>query len=248
MNNEYLSCLRFGDDGDFYYLKDNNEEVLELYNPTNATRFSCSEDAINFAIQKTSMGGYARAITIEEAFEEWNKFTDPDNARRTFKKVNESFSRKYDSEKDDPLDVLKMRLAMHENDKSVRYEDYKTWPQLYSLYEHIFNTTHFEDGSVSFSMKIDGTDRILAKGKQKKTFNIKVFQEELKIILPFITHKEDDYCIIDIFDHFLSENGNSCCFYYKNDDDCFIKGRWVDKIGSNLESCLLYWQKKRYYD
>ena len=136
-----------------------------------------------------------------------------------------------------------MRLVMSENGDCVRYEDYTTWPQLYSIYEHIFNNTHFIDErgtttSVSFSMRIE----------RKKTFDIKVFQEELKIILPFITRKKDDYYIIDIFDHFLSENGNSCDFYYKNDDDCFIKGRWTDKIGDNLESCLLYWQRERYYD
>lgn len=244
MSNEYLACLRFfGDDGDFYYLKDNNEEVLELYNPTNATRFSCSEDAIAFVKQKTSRGEYAKAITIEEAFEKWNKFTDPDNVRRTFKKVNESFSRKYDSEKDKPFDVLKMRLAMRENDGFVRYEDYETWPSLYCLYEHIFDNAHFIDErgtttSVSFSMRIG----------RKKIFDIKVFQEELKTILPFITRKKDDYYIIDIFDHFLSENRNSCNFYYKNDDDCFIEGSWVDKVGGNLESGLLYWQRERYYD
>jgi hypothetical protein len=137
MTKEYISCLRFFEE--FYYLQDDNENVLELLNPTNATRFSCAEDAINFAKENTSMGEYVVAISVEEAFEKWKQFISPDNSRRSFKKVNESFSRKYDPKKDTLLDVLKMHVVMRENDNSVRYEDYETWPELHQLYQHIFS-------------------------------------------------------------------------------------------------------------
>jgi hypothetical protein len=235
MNKKYLSSLNFS--SGIYYLKDNGDEVLELYNPAEATQFDSEEDAINFAEQKTSMGEYAQAISCEEAYENWEKFTSPSNVRRNFKKVDPSFSRVYDPSKDSALDVLKMRIKMHENDDNVRFEDYKTWPYLNSVYEHIFNTVFFMDGSMSFSMSIS----------KNKPFEIDKFKEELNVILPFITLKNDEYFKIEIFDHYLSEGGNSCSFFYKNDDDCYIEGKYFDKVGDNLKQCLAYWQRERYY-
>src|SRR5690606_33606784 len=124
---------------------------------------------------------------------------------------------------------------------TVRQEDYNTWPELWEVFDHIRSIDSYMDKTTTFSMSIS---------RQCKDFS--GFKKELKLILPYITKEENGYKIINVFDHYLCENGDVVYFRYKDDDDCFIKRShysWVaDPDKNTIDSVLEWWRDHRWYD
>lgn len=247
---EYVVGLSFGNE-DIYFLKEEGDEILELYNPEEATVFSASATALKFARERTAMGEYAKSYTVEAARKHWQDFISPKKVRRRLPAVQPSFSRKYDPQKDTREEVLRMHIEMHKHDRFVRYEDYQTWPRLYALFKYIFEKAAYADPEnhnadvFTFSMALPPTD--------DNSFVLRYFKDELRLVLKYATYKnEDGYTVIPIFDYKLSEHGDSCHFFYKSDDDCFIKGRYDSftpvSPKNQLKECIEFWRRRRYYN
>lgn len=239
-NMKYILSLNFLG-GENYYVRINDNSWDEVYSPEVATEFSTKKQAIQWFGENTTMAEYASAISKEDAIQKWKEFQKNGYIRRTFPFLNKAISCQYDKKKHSKLDVLKQRFDMC-GDDNVRYEDYKTWPKLYEHFECLFDVrSYYTDENE------EGVARTLEICVNKKT-TFATFVEELRIALNFCEKEENEYKVFDIFDHFLSEYGNSACFFYKSDDDCRLECRYGESVEGNLKSVFDFWQKERYYE
>lgn len=152
-------------------------------------------------------------------------------------------------------DVLKF-WVWHgkEQDRKVSYEDYQTWPEPYELkegMEYVFNVVSFlpshgedEDNKRhSFTLVF----------RKDEDHNVKTFKDQIHWIVNHDYLKpdhvtEDGGMIFDVFDHYLSEGGNSVNFVYYDDDNCVVTRRYGEIIEGTVDECFDYLVRERYYD
>jgi hypothetical protein len=132
--------------------------------------------------------------------------------------VIDNHSRAYNKATDGPLDVLEWRWEnqgrAYRGLPEPRYEHYKTWPELYSVFKHLFKATSFYADNKHES--IARTIEVYTPRNGK----FEDFEREVMLVLDRVEYKDDDgWRIFDVFDHYLSEGGNSVVLKEKD-------GKW----------------------
>jgi len=222
---------------ELYYVRVNENSWDEIFNPNYATTFKTKKEANNWVERNTTFKEYAKVVDSKKTIKEYEEWQSNGSVRRTFYLVDNTLSRPYAGES--PEEVLEWLLKVDKY--QIRYEDSKTWPELYSLFKHIHRLNKFPDDdskeecvSFSLSFKLDS--------------NFEEFKKEFALIVKSTTYEKNGYKIFDVFDRFLSEGGNSVDLFYKNDNDCYVSGRWSEKVRGSLKECFEYLRKERYYE
>ena len=224
----------------YYYVKTNQDgSWCETYNPVNATQFKSREDAHAWIVDNTNFTEYSIYLRYEHAKNIFDAWVAGGMIRCVRPAVNRKHSYKYDPAKHDKYTVLQWKLDTCNTE--VTYDVYKTWPDLFSLFKHLFDMAFYGCG----------------KNERKLTFNICVrkdsnfndFKEELDLIIDKVQYcDEDGNKMLPIFDYLLSQNGTA--FLVKNGDDTWsVTTDWHDEIANkSLEECFDYMVKHRYYE
>jgi hypothetical protein len=220
-----------------YYMRLNESNWDEIYNPHFATSFSTKTEAHDWIVKHTNLLEYAVPVPAEESLIKYDEWMKSGGIRRTFAFVNNDLSRKYNNENAE--EVLKWRLAIDSD--NIRYEDYKTWPGLNQKFENLYTVEKFHNREY--------TETYLSiKLFFKKSSKFETFKKELDLVLPSVTRIEDGYKLFSVFDRFLSEGGNSVDFCYLSDEKCKVTGRWDSVIEGSLKECFDYLLEERFYD
>lgn len=233
----YILAHNFvGVDDQFYYIR--CEPFQELYNPEFATEFKTKKAAIDWSKENSTLSEYAVALDKDKEIKKFQAWCKDGMIRCNRELVNKEISRKYEGE--DKYKVLEWWISRINEDASVRFEDYKTWPHLFQ----VFTNLH---GVESYRGNKDTKSYISFQMSCKPDADFQTFKEELELVLPIINYLNKEYKTISIFDHGLSEV-DTYYFYYKDDKDCYIKGRWSEKVKGTLEEVFKYWKKELYYE
>lgn len=246
MSKRYIVKLDFG--GTNYYLQFLPDGgANEIYNPHFATTYLSKAIALKDAKEKTTFGEYSKAVDAKEERDKFDKWFASGMIRRTFPPLSK-VSRPYNGE--DRAGVLDWHIEYRKlhaegRDGEVKYDDYKTWQKLPSLFTHIYESCCQSKGrdskpQPSFQMKVNADS------------DFKVFKEELDLIVDKIGTFEDGEKLINIFDHDLSAGG---CphFVIKPDGKYSIRyirwGHWRDDtIEGTLEEVFEHWRKHNWYE
>lgn len=239
MGKKYILGHNFAEEKT-YYVRVLEDTWDEIYNPHFATEFNSELEAEEWSRENTTFGEYATGIQKNIAIIAFDKWSKTGMVRRTILQIDKSISRPYNNET--PLEILnwhiKNRLA---SEDLVKYEHYKTWPAISSVYTHISNIEQYHNGDytakyLSFSIK---TNR---DGSFEK------FKEELDLILPHITYLDSDYKKLLIFDYHCGSGGNFADLLYKDDTDCLIKTRYYTECKGDINKVFNFLKKERYYE
>lgn len=222
----------------FEYFNVDKDGVLLLgyHNPSSAKTFPLISEAKSFIEQFITFEGMKIFVLDAEV----KKFTDwmlNGCLYRSLPIKNKSLSRKYNGES--KIEVLKWWIAYTQsNDFEIAQEDYGSWPHLYSMFKHLHSVEGFEDDSITFSLFTP------------KDGKFKDFKKELDLISPYCTcidKKEGK--IYHIFDHYLSEGGNSVSLIeYSHGDFSVRSGSGSLIVSGNLEVCFDYLKRERWYE
>lgn len=226
-----------------YYVKTlpDNKEFEEVYNPKFATTFGSHKEAKTWIDTYSPMAQFCKIVETTKAIEDHEKFVNSGTVRRTLVCINTSMSRPYNGEKLE--EVIDWWVYANLNDGKIKYEHYETWPKLYSISKHLFeakiysNRNHTEE-YITFEIYTN------SKGKFEE------FQKELNMVMDKITLKDDEgYLDFPIFDHYLSEGGNSVSlFIHPETNKVKIGNRWGSNDLDSLEDAFEYMKQERYYD
>lgn len=234
----YILAHKFGEQT--YYARINDETSWdEIYSAEAATQFSTKTEAVNWSKENTTFGEYAVALPAKQEIEKFKRNLAEGMVRRSFEVVNKKISRAYNGES--PKQILRWWISLQGQDDKIRYEDYKTWPKLYSVFKHIwdkqgFHSSDYKEIYHTFEVRVP------------KNSNLKDFKKELDLIVPHITYLDKKgNKIIGVIDHHLGKNGNIVNFIVKPNDVYALVSRWEDKIEGTLEEVFNYWKTHRYY-
>lgn len=225
-----------------YYVRVVDESTFdEVYNPEFATQFKTKKKAQEWIDISSSMKEYSNVVDFDKSVQKYKEWAEAGTVRRTLSCINRTMSRKYNNE---PLEeVIDWWIYEKTNDSEIDYEDYKTWPQLYSISKHLWNVSgyhsrDYEDLYVTFEIYT------------KQDSNFEDFQRELNLVLDKITYKDEDgFLILPIFDHYLSEGGNSVSLLiHPETKQVKIGGRWRVIKFASLEDAFEYMKSERYYE
>lgn len=220
-----------------YYVRVNDKNWDEIFNPNYATLFKSKKEAKEWLVKNTTLEEYANVVDLKDTVEKYNEWSKNGSVRRSFDFVDNSLSRPYNNES--PEEVLEWRLKV--NSEQIRYDDYKTWPDLYTLFNNVYRLTEYH--SDDYSKKYVSFELYFRKDSK-----FKEFKKEFDLILPKVTSQKNGYKDFSVFDHFLSEGGDSVDLFYKTDEDCYVAGRYTNKIKGSLKECFEYLRKERYYE
>ena len=225
-----------------YFVKLGDETTFdEIYNPKFATQFKTKREAQQWIDVSSSMKQFSKVVDFEESVQKYEEWFNSGTVRRTLACLNRTMSRKYNNESLE--EVIDWWIYAQINDDEIDYEDYETWPQLHSMSKHLFDvegyrSDDYENLYITFQIYTE------------QDGNFDEFQRELNMILDKVTYKDDDgYLILPIFDHYLSEGGNSASLLiHPETQKVKIDGRWENEEFSSLEEAFNYMKKERYYE
>lgn len=211
-----------------------------VLDPNFAKTFETRKAAKSFVKKNVAWDVEFKIVTLKHACTTWNRLAKVGISVRTIP-VKSKISRPYNNE--GPNEVLKWRIEhakLPEN--SVSFEDYKTWPDLHMVFEHLHGLQQYWDTDytqkfVSFQVCV------------KRDSKFGTFMRELKKVLKHVTLKDDDSNIIlDVFDHYLNEYGNSVSLVIIDDDHWKVAGQWDACIEGTPRECFDYLCRERYYE
>lgn len=204
----------------------------ETYNPEFATKFSSKKEAQDWVDKCSPMEDRSIVVTYKEEYDRFKEWYDGGMIRGSIACIDPAISRPYNNEKLE--DVIDWWINSH--DSYVKQEHYRTWPYLNAMAYHLHGVEVFRDhgeSEVSFSIKTN------------RDGNFKVFKEELELVINRVTRiDERGFLIFSVFDHYLSENGNSVCLLIHPE----TKEVEISSIKfTSLEKAFEYLKKERYY-
>lgn len=211
--------------------------VISTHNPNLATHFQTQKEAKSFAATFTLHSLKKKVVKVSG---ELTRFKNCDWIyRREIPLLDKDLDRAYDDE--GPEEVLKFWLEYQKlPEGSISYENYSTWPDLFSCFKYLWTTQGYHD--------------IKDYSKTYHTVQIRVpkdgvyedFKEEIGKVLDHVTYTEDGYKILPIIDHELSQY-ESRSLYYKSEKDCMIGGRFPDGE-LTLKECFEIMKRMYYYE
>lgn len=237
----YLISHEFYHGTPYYVRTGDGSTFEEVYNPKFATQFATEVEAQKWIDTWSSLKDFSTVVDYEESaqrFEEWAK---DGMVRRTLACINRAMSRKYNNE---PLaEVVDWWIYATINDDEIDYEDYETWPDLYSISKHLHEVQSCSSGDFE---TIDITFQIYTS----QNGNFDEFQSELNLVLDKVTLRDEDgFLILPILDHHLSEGGNSASLMiHPETKKVRVEGRWTGEEFSSLEEAFEFMKRERYYE
>lgn len=227
-----------------YFVKVVNGTTFEeICNPEFATKFKTKKEAQQWIDVSSSMKSYSKIVDFDENIQKYKEWVSNGSVRRTLNCINRKVSRPYNNE---PIDeVIDWWIYEKNNDDEIDYEDYKTWPHLNTISKHLWDVVAYHSSNYK---NLYITFQIFTR----KDGNFEDFQSELNMVLNKVTYKDEEgYLILPIFDHFLSEHGNSVSLLIHPDThQVKIDGRysWNEEEFSCLEEAFNYMKQERYYE
>ena len=215
------------------YFGDSEGIIIGYHNPRLATLFNTKEEAQNFC--KTFD---LEDVKIDRKEKHYKSFDKCNYVYRQINKIDNTHSRNFNSETpEEILEWWKKTKSLPE--KSVKFEHYRTWPHLFSVFDHLWDLVSYNSRDYK---------------EQYQTCQIKVlidsslesFKKELDLVLVYCTFFQDGYKVFPIIDHELSEY-ESRYFLYKDDSDCKITNGNYDKFSGTLEQCLNKMKQQYWY-
>jgi hypothetical protein len=215
----------------------------EVYAPQCASQFDTKTEAQEWIETYSSMKENSSVVDFFESAAEYLQWTNEGTVRRTLSCINRSMSRPYNNE---PIDeVIDWWIYQRHNVTKIDYDDYKTWPHLHQVSKHLWevNAYHSRDYKelyIGFEIytKPDG--------------NFEEFEREINRVIAKTTYKDEDgYLIFPIFDHFLSEHGNSVyLLIHPKSKEVKISGcySYNNSEFPSLEKAFEYIKANRYYN
>jgi hypothetical protein len=229
----------------YYYVRVIDTETFEeIYNPNFATLFNTKEDALKFINTYSTLPQYSEVVKSEDAIDAYDKWVKSGAVRRTFKCINTTKSRPYNGESLDELIDWWVYVRLNRN--QIKTEHHVTWPELYKKSKHLFEVMVYHN-------RVRSERYITFEIYTSQNGKFEEFNEELNLVMDKVTYKDDDgYLIFPIFDHYLSEGGNTVCLLIHPET------KQVE-IGSptfssqreefpSLEDAFNYMKEERYYD
>jgi hypothetical protein len=227
-----------------YYVRlVDNKEFEEIYDPSYATRFKTELEARNWIDTYSSMADHSKIVDTANAISEYQKWAESGTVRRVLSCVNTSMSRPYNNE---PLDeVIDWWIYNRRNNDEIKYEHSKTWPELYKLSNYLLSVTgaytkNYDDVLITFEIYTS------QNGKFED------FENDINRVIDKVTYKDDNgFLIFPIFDHYLSEHGNSVSLLIHPDTKEIKIGthHWCEGVKyKSLEEAFNYMKKERYYE
>lgn len=243
-NKEFILNINFGIESNYFVRIINDSGAWEeIHNPRMATIFPSKKKAMDWAKMNSTLSKYMEAVQVSEQCNQlFDNWVANGMVRRQFNPINRSISRKFNSEKDTPVDVLNWWFDYYNVADDVLFEDYKTWPKPYQLFEHLWDVETYIDrksNKKSFSVQ-------LSTGQKNDFSN---FKKEFDLVVDKVTYKnKDGYKVFHIMENDLSET-RSPVLYFKNEKDCYIEdSRFDDRyINGTLEDCFNYMRYNLYY-
>lgn len=219
------------------YFSEKKGIIIGYHNPMMATWFYSKKEA------KAFQNKIAMETKISSFQKEYDRFTKTTWEYRKITPINDKLNIPYKGEdKYKVLEWWKATKALPES--SIKYEVYKTWPKLSSVFTHLWDYQGYhslEDRSKTYhSYSI----------RTSKTGNINEFKKELELVLDDITYvSEEGYKLLSVFEHNLGAGGSSYSFCYKSEKDCKIVGNYGREIRKgSLTKCFDYLKQELWYE
>lgn len=226
-----------------YYVRDNGDTWQEIYDPSMATTFKTKKAAKKWYTENTTLAEYMSVAKKTEAVASFALWLASGGIRLERQKVDLSHSRPYNGES--PDEILAWRIANTKKEgaaATVRFEDYVTWPDLHSVFNNIFSVGSYsgrgdESRSISFCIFV------------RKQSKFATFQEELGKILPHVTKEDKEGAkVLDIFDYYCGDGGNTMWLRALPDGTYTVGTRWTYAASGDLETVFNYIREERYYE
>jgi hypothetical protein len=237
----YIIQHDFNQDTPYYVKTVDNTEFQEIYNPKIATQFKTKKEAQQWIDVYSSMKSHSKVVDFEKSVQKYEEWVNGGTVRRTLACINRTMSRKYNNESLE--DIIDWWIYQRNNDDEIDFDDYKTWPQLHTIAKHLwdvegYHSKDYKEIYITFEIYTpeDG--------------NFEDFQRELNMVMDKVTYKDDDgFLIMPIFDHFLSEHGNSVSLLiHPETKQVKVGGRWRKEDFSSLKEAFNYMRRERYYE
>jgi hypothetical protein len=227
---------------DKYYLRIGSTTADEVYDPSVATQFSSKKEAQEWIERNFSMKEHCEIVKRDREAESFKQWCKEGMLRRVLPLVDQKVSVKYNGQKKE--DVFRWWANYRKQPEgTVAFEAYRSWPSLYEVftYLHAIQTYASSDYSEKFySLEIC----VPSNGKFAD------FQKEWKFATKEleITHKDEDgNLIVDIFDHYLCEGGNSANLLVHPNGKFSVEERWNSGLKNvTLKEAFEYIRQYRY--
>lgn len=204
---------------------DTKKEAIQ-WGKTNIARF---DNEIPYVVTKITVGTIRDFMTWRE-----DGYIVGSESKRT--------PYRYDAKKHGVDDVIDFYIWHRNNEFRISYDDYSSWPSIYGLQK----LKYIRD--VKFYIDADHTFQFWFR--KDVDHDVETFKAEIEYALSFepnVKNLEGGY-IFDVFDHYLSEFGNSVKFVYYDDNYCIVSGRWNNEVEGTIEECFDFLVRERYYD
>jgi hypothetical protein len=220
----------------------NNTTFEEIYDPQQATQFKTKKEAQKWIDFASRMKTNSKVVEYQESVQQFLDWANNGMVRRTLNCINRIMSRPYNNESLE--EVIDWWIYSRHNESEIDFDDYKTWPKLYSISKHLFevNGYHSDDYKETY---------ISFEIYSNKDGQFKDFETELNMVLDKVTLKDKEgYLVLPIFDHYLCEHGNSVSLLI-HPETKKVKigaGRWRQDEFSSLEDAFNYIKTERWYE
>jgi len=222
---------------EYFNLTANEESLVGFHNPHSAKSFNKVSEAKLF-IRESITFKDVEVLPLEAEAEKFQNWLSEGCTYRTLPAKNKLLSRKYNGES--RTEVLKWWVEQTKShDFEVDYEDYKTWPDLFSKFSHIHSVEGFEDGTITFSLYTPQNGKF------------KTFKKEFDLVRPYCTCIDvvDGRKIYHVFDHYLCSGGNSVSLVeYKNGSFSVNSNYNTIELAGSIEDCFEYLRRHRWYE
>jgi hypothetical protein len=226
LGNEY-----FGTDG---------KDIIGYHDPKLASHFSSKEKAEEFC--KLFDYGDRKIEPLDKHVKLFEKCT---YVYRKMPMLDKKLDIKYDPKKHDALAVLDWRMEnVKSPEKSVSYESYRTWPDLYSVFSHLHSLCSYSSIDSIDHREISHTAQL----KTSKNSSYEDFRKEFDLVLKYCSFIDDEgRKRFPIIDHELSMY-ETRFLVYGGDEGCAISNGGYDIFKGTLKECFEEMKRKYWYD
>ena len=125
-----------------YYVRINNDDTFdEVYDLNAATKFNVKSEAQKWVDTYSKFVEYSTIVEFNKEVPQYNEWIKNGMIRRTLNCINRKVSRPYNNESLEQ--VIDWWIYQKHNDDLIAYEDYKTWPHLYSISKYLWDVAAY---------------------------------------------------------------------------------------------------------
>lgn len=246
----YIVKIKYSsDDKISHYVRHDGVSKLfdEIQNPNYATQFSDKNAAQTWITDNISHPEYYSVANYNTELQNYYKWISSGSTICQRAIIDHNLSRPYTNES--PDEVLKWTIACKnpQKDSSIKYEHYKTCPQLYTQFKHIWDVEYYSSDDykqkyLSFSIYTP------------KNGKIDEFIDDLNKVNSKVSFLDGDYLVYSIFDHYLCEDGGVSLLIYNDgkpvtsSTPARVTNRrgTYDKCKGDISKCFEYLKRERY--